>query len=477
MYIGRDAEQSFLEEKYHARGGQLIVVYGRRRIGKTETLREFCKGKSHVFYSCRECTDRQQLLAFSEAVLKDGIPAFRYLKEFPDWETAFRSIPDFPGEGKKLLVIDEFPYMCGGNREIPSLLQNLWDLVLKDEDIMVILCGSAMSFMEKEILSEKNPLYGRATGIYKMTELPFADAIRFFPRYSAEEKMQAYAVLGGIPHYLKQFDDRLTVAENIKKAILTKGSVLYSEVEFLLRQELRETAVYNTVISAVALGNTGLNDIFNKTQIEKSKLSVYLKNLMDLQIVEREFSVSDGLKEQANSSRGLYRLTDRFFRFWYAFVFPAYSDLEAGDVKGVYRYAVEPRFHEFTAYVFEDICREYIRMKNRRGELPCRYDKIGRWWGKLYPASRTQSREAEIDVMAIDRQHKNYLLGECKYKASPFDLADYKKLVAKWVGNPDMECRFFGFSQSGFTDAVRMMEREGGFTCVTLEEMVEQFLR
>lgn len=293
MFIGRESELNFLEERYSSNKGELVVLYGRRRVGKTETLKQFCKDKPHLFFSCRECTDKLQLKNFSEKLLKEKIPASAYISEFTDWEKAFRSITELPyGEKKKLVVIDEFPYMCKGNESIPSVLQNLWDDLLKDENIMLILCGSAMSFIEKELLAEKNPLYGRATGIYKMTEMGFYDAAKFFPDYSPKEKVIAYSILGGIPHYLNQFDGNRTLEENIKKSILSKGCALYSEVEFLLRQELRETPVYNSIIEAVALGNTKLNEISMKSLIDDtSKTSVYLKNLIELGIIEREFSI------------------------------------------------------------------------------------------------------------------------------------------------------------------------------------------
>ena len=323
MFVGRESELNFLEERYSRNKGELVVLYGRRRVGKTETLIQFCKDKPHLFFSCRECTDKLQLKNFSEKLLKEKIPANAYISEFTDWEKAFRSITELPyGEKKKLVVIDEFPYMCKGNENIPSVLQNLWDDLLKDENIMLILCGSAMSFIEKELLAENNPLYGRATGIYKMTEMGFYDAAKFFPDYSPKEKVIAYSILGGIPHYLNQFDGSRTLEENIKKSILSKGSALYSEVEFLLRQELRETPVYNSIIEAVALGNTKLNEISMKSLIDDtSKTSVYLKNLIEHGIIEREFSISESIKEKANSNKGLYRITDNFFRFWYAFVF------------------------------------------------------------------------------------------------------------------------------------------------------------
>ena len=335
MFIGREAELAFLQSKYEEKGGQLIVLYGRRRVGKTETLREFCKDKPHVFYSCTQSTDKVQLAKFSRRVLREDIPAKKYIYGFADWESALRSVLDLPyGDRKKMLIIDEFPNMCKGNKSIPSILQNLWDGELKDQNVMIVLCGSAMSFIEKELLAEKNPLYGRATGIYKMTAMGFYDAIKFFPNYSDEDKVLTYAILGGIPHYLRQFDPELSVTENIKRKILTKGCVLYSEVDFLLHQELRETPIYNSIIEAVALNNTKLNDISTKALIDDtSKTSVYLKNLIELGIVEREFPVDAKAREKANANRGTYRLTDNFFRFWYAFGFTNYSQLEDGDVE------------------------------------------------------------------------------------------------------------------------------------------------
>jgi len=334
--------------------------------------------------------------------------------------------------------------MCKENPSIPSVLQNLWDETLKGQDVMIVLCGSAMSFIEKELLSEKKPLYGRATGIYKMNEMPFYDAVKFFPDYSDEDKILAYSVLGGIPHYLKQFDPRLSLEENIIKNALTKGSILYSEVEFLLRQELRETSTYNTIIEAVALGNTRLNDIFTKTQIDKAKISVYLKNLIELQIIEREFSALSSVKEKAASSRGLYRITDNFFRFWYAFVFTNLSDLEAGDSSGVFRHYVQSQLNDFTAPVFEHICREFIRKLNREGKLPFRASKVGRFW------TGSGGNAIEIDVMAADKNEKNILIGECKYRKSKVALSEFEKLAKKYSD----ATLFALFSKTGFSQSM-----------------------
>lgn len=463
MFVGRKTELEFLEEKYKAPEGQLVVLYGRRRVGKTETIRKFCENKPTIFYTCVECPDEQQLKNFSNKVLKTGIPAAKYIHTFTEWEQAFRSITEIESAQRIVVVIDEFPYMVKANSSIPSVLQKLWDEVLQHKNVMFVLCGSSMSFIEKEILSEKNPLYGRATGILKMNAMSFYEAIQFVPNYSIEDQIKTYAVLGGIPHYLKQFDDTITLEENIKKHILTRGSVLYSEVEFLLRQELREISVYNIIIEAIALGNTRLNDIYLKTQIEKTKLSAYLKNLMDLKIIYREFSVDEGIKEQANVQRGLYRVTDNYFRFWYAFVFPNISELEAGDSSGVYEHIVKKELHNYTSYVFEEICKEYLRKKNMQNELPFYFSKIGRWWNKT----------DEIDIMAVDYQRQNYILGECKYKNTVFTLADFKNLQRKVPpALAEKNIFYWVFSKGGCTNEVLDVRENENVACIALEDLI-----
>lgn len=481
MFIGREAELKFLQDKYTEERGQLIVLYGRRRVGKTETLREFCKDKPHVFFSCTQTTDLVQLRNFSSRMFKENIPAKNYISEFADWEKAFRAVLDLPyGNQKKLLVIDEFPYMCRGNKSIPSILQNLWDAELRDSNVMIILCGSAMSFIEKELLSEKNPLYGRATGIYKMKEMGFYDAIKFFPEYSDRDKVLTYAVLGGIPHYLRQWNPKLSVDENIKRNILTKGCILYSEVEFLLHQELRETPIYNSIIEAVALGNTKLNDISQKSLLEDTaKTSVYLKNLMELGIVEREFSVDSKIKERANTGRGIYRLTDNFFRFWYAFGFANYSQLEDGDVDGVYEYVVKPVLHEFASFAFEDVCREFVRMLQKKNELPFRYSKMGRWMGKTTVRDEKASdglrtAETEIDLLCIGKDAKEYLVGECKFKGVPFSYSEYLDTLAKLTPLKEKSKFYYAlFSESGFDQKILDCAAMNETQLYSLEDIVE----
>ncbi|MCD8148095.1 MAG: ATP-binding protein [Clostridiales bacterium] len=480
MFIGREVELKFLEEKYSEPGGQFIVLYGRRRVGKTETLREFCKGKPHFFYSSTQSTDKIQLARFSAQLLRENIPAGQYIKTFDNWETAFQSLSELPyGEKRRLIVIDEFPYMCRGNKSIPSILQNLWDAQWKDSNLMVILCGSAMSFIEKELLAEKNPLYGRATGIYKMKEMGFYDAVKFFPNYSARDKVLAYAVLGGIPHYLNQWNPDWSVEKNIKRNILSKGSVLYSEVEFLLHQELRETPIYNAIIEAVALGSTRLNEISQKSLVDDtSKTSVYLKNLIELGIVGREFSVDARLKEKGNLNRGIYHLTDQFFRFWYAFGFANISDLEDGDVDGVYEYFVAPALHEFASLPFEAICTEFVKKMQKENLLPFRYARIGRWLGRTTVRDEKSAEgvtvsETEIDILAVNRSSDRYLVGECKFKKQPFRYSEYLDVRAKLASLKNAADFYYAlFSESGFDEKIMEEAESERLLLFSLEQIV-----
>lgn len=461
-FIGRESELKFLQDKYNENKAQLIFLYGRRRVGKTETLREFCKDKPHIFISCTESSDNVQLLKFSQCILKEDIVSKKYVTEFSNWEKAFRAILELPyGDKKKLVVIDEFPYMCKGNKSIPSILQNLWDIEFKDQNVMIILCGSALSFIEKDLLAEKNPLYGRATGIYKMKPLGFYDAIRFFPNYSDQDKIFAYSILGGIPHYLKQFDPNLSIEENVKRNILTKGSILYSEVDFLLHQELREISVYNSIIEAIALGSTKLNDISQKSLInDTSKTSVYLKNLIELGIVERIFSVDTKTKEESNTSRGIYVLTDNFFRFWYAFGFTNLSLLEDGDINGVYKHFIKPSLSEFVSYNFEDVCKQFISELQKEDLLPFHYTRIGKWFGKTTVRDNKiegclRSAETEIDLLALSKNEKEYLVGECKFKNKPFNYTEYLEITAKLLSLQKNAKFFYAlFSLTGFDEKV-----------------------
>lgn len=455
MFIGRHEELSLLEDAYQSPRAQFVFVYGRRRVGKTELLNEFRKNKPCVFLAAKESSAPIQLSSFSQQMFAAGAPAGKYLDSYRSWSDAFEDIAQLPFTEKKLVIIDEFPYLARADASLPSALQHAWDHVLSRHNIMLVLCGSSMSFIEKEILSEKNPLYGRATALMKLQPLPYWDAARFFPHYSPQEQIIAHAILGGIPHYILQFDPDRSIEENVKTCILRSGSALYSEPEFLMRQEFRETAIYNSIVQAVALGATQLNEISQKTMLEASKLSAYLRNLIEVGILEREFPVGIGLQERTKGRRGLYRICDNFFRFWYAFVFSHASALDAHDTEGVWRNIIHPALNHFTATPFEDLCRAWLWRQNAQGKLPFYCTEIGRWWNGR-----------EIDVMAVDAGMRHALLGECKFRSSPVNSDVLKKLQQKGSDlKPAIE-GYYLFSQSGFT--LGLQERASSLSTVYL---------
>lgn len=443
-FIGRASELKFLKDRYTSDRAQLVVLYGRRRVGKTEALVEFARDLPHVFFAAASATKDEQLASFSRLMFQAGSPAARYLDRYMDWESALRDIANLPRQGgaRRLVVIDEFPYLVASDPSLPSVLQNLWDHELRHTDVMIVLCGSAMGFIEKEILSEKAPLYGRATGILKMEPMPYWDAAQFTPDWPARDRVLAYAALGGIPHYLAQLDPKMGFAQNMRSAVLTRGMPLYSETEFLMRQEFRETATYNALIQAVALGATQLNEIAQKTMMTAQKAATYLANLIKVGILEREFPVTAPAGEAAKGMRGLYQVADDYFRFWYSFVFPNLSPLEMGDMDGVWEHEVAPRLNDYAATPFERICAAWIRRENLRGHLPFHASHIGRWWNKT----------DEIDVVATDHGTNHVILGECKFHDSPADTHMPRALQAKGTQPPfrDADQRHWIFSATGF---------------------------
>lgn len=460
-FIGRHDELDFLESCYASPKAQLVVLYGRRRVGKTETLLEFVHSKPHLFFAAQSATKQEQLAAFSQIMFGSGSPASRYLTQYSDWTSALRDLTELPAERsdrwpdgttRRLLIIDEFPYLVASDHSLPSVLQNLWDHTLRHGNVMIVLCGSAMSFIEKEVLSEKAPLYGRATGILKMQPMPYYDAAQFLPNHTPRDQLLTYAALGGIPHYLAQFAPEDDFETNVKQRILKRGTTLYSETEFLMQQEFRETATYNSIIQAIALGATHLNEIAQKTLLGAQKASTYLANLMEVGIVEREFPVTASLSEYAKGMRGLYRLSDNFFRFWYAFVFANRSALETGDVDGVYRYEMAPRLNDFAAMPFGRVCAAWLWRENMRGALPFRAHNIGRWWNKT----------DEIDVVAADRGFTSLILGECKFRNGPVDGHVLADLRGKSVAFRKADRQYYLFSASGFTDSLTAQAQADG---------------
>ncbi|MDF1617608.1 ATP-binding protein [Petrocella sp. FN5] len=446
MFVGRKNELDYLNTKYTSSNAEFIILYGRRRIGKTEILREFVKDKKHVFYSGHQITDFMQLNRVT-GVLTEHFNKKIYSDSFNQWEQVFSYISEnLTKEEKTVIVFDEFPYMVEGNSSIPSVLQSIWDHSLSKKNILIILCGSSISFMKNELLSEKNPLYGRTTGVLKITEMDFESSLGFYPNIDFHEQVAFYSVFSGVPYYLSRINREKSLKENIITSILQNGSVLFNEVEFLLKQELREVSVYNTIITAIALGRTKQNEIVQLSGVEKTKLTYYLNSLIDLGIIRKEFPSTIKTKEMVKSRVGLYILDNSFFRFYYRFVYPHVSELMDGNIDIIYEDIIEKQLMDFIGYEFEKIAIAHVRNINQRKEIPLRLIRIGRWWDK----------NKEIDIVGYDISH-NFIFGECKWRNEKLGVPVLKQLQDKSMAIKE-EVRdkyYILFSKSGFTDELK----------------------
>lgn len=459
-FVNRAAELRLLEELHASGRAELFVLYGRRRVGKTELLRAFCRGRRHLFFVADQTPDREQLAAFSRRLwaLGQGEPEEDFT--FPSWEAAFRFLAGLARDERLVVVLDEFPYLVEANRALPSILQKVWEEVLQASRVMLVLCGSFVGFMEREVLAHRSPLYGRRTGQYLLEPLGVADAAAFFPGRDAVWQIETCAVLGGVPAYLSQFRGVDDLMDGIASRILRKGTFLYDEPRFLVMQELREPANYFSLLRAVAGGKTRLNEIARASALpDRGAASRYLDTLRELGILEHAVPVTEDVPHK--SRKGVYRLRDPFFRFWFRFVHPYRSELEEGEAEAMLRQRVAPRFPEFVGPVFEEVARQHVRALGRRDGLPFRPARVGAWW----------DAGEEIDVVAVDEEGTALLAGECKWWQGPVGedlLGELKQRVAVLLGRTAGRWRqpprvFYAlFSRAGFTPELRAAAaREG----------------
>lgn len=468
MFVGRYSELDTLQKLYEKDKFQMIVMYGRRRVGKTTLINEFVKNKPCIFFAAQEANTRMNLDMFSEKVYSFfGFP--ETTGAFANWHDAFMFIANRAKTQKFILAMDEFPYIVETNKSVKSILQNIIDHELLNSKLYLILCGSQIGFMEKEVLGYKSPLFGRRTAQLKIEGFNYFDAAQMLPFASDEDKIRYYACVGGTPHYLAQIDSELSFEENIVDLFFQPHGYLYDEPTMLLQQELREPSVYNSIIAAIATGASRLNDISTKIGEDTSKAIKYIKTLTDLKILHKEHPFGDNPER---SRKGIYRISDNCFRFWYRFVFRNKTVIESGidqEIADVLVWEGLPSYIGKPA--FEEICRQYLVRKNKERALPFLATMFGVWWGP----DPTLKTNTDIDVVADNKSERKILLCECKWRNDPTDAADVQKLVAKALLMPGYkDCWFIFFSKAPFTDAARRLEQENErLSLVTLDMLFE----
>ena len=368
--------------------------------------------------------------------------------EVKSWDVLFKAIMDTPFDSKPVIVLDEFQYLGKANPAFPSIFQRIWEEILKERSVMVILCGSLISMMQSQTLAYGSPLYGRRTAQIRLKQIPFHYYQEFFPDKSRRELIEMYAVTGGVPKYIELFAQSGDIYSAIEACVLNRSGYLYDEPHFLLQQEVSEVGSYFSIIKAIAAGNTKLSAIAGVLEVKSTSLTKYLKTLIDLDILEREVPVTEGNPE--NSKKGLYKIKDNYLRFWFAFVYPNMSFIESGHSRIVMDKIRKSLVRNHIAFVYEDVCKERMWEMNAEGVWPFYFSKLGRYW----------DAKEEIDIAAIDPEGKNLILGECKYWQEPVGISVLRDLEAKaktvaWERN-ERKVWYVLFSVSGFTEELKL---------------------
>ncbi len=467
MFIDRKEEFKLLEELYSSKNFEFLVIYGRRRIGKTTLLREFSKDKNVIYFSSQEKNDALNLSDFSSTA-QSFFTGSAY-GDFSSWQNLFAYIGDKAGEEKRImLIIDEFPYLAVENPSIKSILQHTIDLSWKTKNIFLVLCGSSVSFMESEVLGAKSPLYGRATSRLELKGFNYYTSSKFFPGYSNEDKLVAYGILGGIPTYLEQFDSNITIGENIANKILKTGTFLKDEPQTLLKMELRDPSVYNSILEVIAGGSNKINIISDKIHEESQKCSKYLTTLQTIRIVRK--AVPAG--EEENSRKTIYQICDNYFQFWYRFLFKNKSRYEIiGAEKASEEIMIPDSITLYMGSIFERICYEYMLMQAKASKLPIVPDAAGRWWG----TNQTTKKQDDVDILLLDKRNRKAIFCECKYRNVLFDKSEFDDLVTTSNAFPLVKTKYYYlFSKSGFSDwVIKEAERRDDIKLITLDDLFE----
>ncbi|MCR4601760.1 MAG: ATP-binding protein [Clostridia bacterium] len=454
MFVGREKELAELNRLYDSDRFEFVVIYGRRRVGKTALINNFVKGKKTIYFTGVESNERLNLENLSRSIFEysNGIQADTL---FSSYQTALEYVFKLSEDDRIVLAIDEYPYVARASKSLASTLQLLIDRYKDSSKLMLILCGSSMSYMEDEVLAYKAPLYGRRTAQMKILPFDFLESCKYFPGLSDEDKALAYGIVGGTPQYLLQINDELSIEDNIKNIFLNPMSFLYEEPINLLKQEVREPAIYTAIVTAISKGCSRLSEISNKVGEATNVCSRYIKNLLSLGIIKKETPYGE-----KNSKKAVYSVADNMFAFWYRFVFDNSSAIAMGAVDLVYK-RIREQLSDHMGKVFEEICTQYLWRLLLSGKSPVEFVSLGRWWGND-PVNKCQ---AEIDIMG-EQDGETAIIAECKWRNEDVDLDVLEQLIARGTLFRYSKVHYYLFSKTGFTE--RCVKRAGEMANVSL---------
>lgn len=432
MFVDREKELKALETAYKSGKAEFYIVFGRRRIGKTAIIKEFTKGKKHFYFLAKKQRLSLETERFTERIAEElGI----FIKSKRDLESVFRELAqNLDPKEKIIIVIDEFTYWVEKEKEVLSEFQVIWDEVLNQKNVFLILSGSAMSVMETDVLGVKSPLYGRRTGQLLVTQLPISVLRSFLPKYSITDIINVYGITGGVPYYIQEFSDKLSFRDNLLQTVFNKSNILSIEAEILLREELREINVYFAILRAILEGATKTSEIASKSKVDMSNINKYLRALKQLKLIDQEHPVT----EPEKSKNFLFSISDNYVRFWLKYYYYNEGAIE-DNVEGVLDSMINDYSDYIGRFIFEDICKKsFFKLTGFS------YSKIGRWW-----YGRT-----EIDIVAINEAEDEIFFAECKWKNKKATVSDLQDLIGKskvvqWRNGKRKE-HFAFFSKQGF---------------------------
>ena len=442
MFIGREKELKILQEHNQSTKFEFTVLYGRRRIGKTELLKQFITNKDAIYYMATETSKETNLELLSKSFFSYTNQTYN-LTSFKDYEQLFHAISQEAKDKHLIFIIDEFPYLAQSMPEISSIIQKFCDHEWKETKLHLILCGSSMSFMEEQVLGVKSPLYGRRTSQIKLNPFTYFETETYLSKMPKESIAILHSITAGIAEYLSYVDQDRDLQHNIIKLFLSDSARLYDEPINFLKQELREPKTYHSILNAIANGASKNNTIATKLNMQTGSLNKYLDNLLELGIIKKESPIND-----KNTRKTIYRINDGTYRFWYQFVLPNLSAIELGLGDKIYTEYIEPALSDFMGESFEQIYIDFFDRLNVDMLLPELITKRGRWWGN----NPKMKREEEIDLIGYGKT--TTLFSEVKWTNKKLDINVVNDLIEKSKLIKADKPYYIFFSKNGFTDAV-----------------------
>lgn len=465
-FVGRQREMAELNDVLAQHGAQFILVYGRRRVGKTTLLLRWADltGRPLIYWVASRDTPAQVRQGFCRALWRWAYPDSQTAPRVDTWTAAFELAGQLIGDQPAILIMDEFSYAAESDPSLPSNLQAAWDHEFKDRNLTLVLAGSHIGMMVEQ-MGYHAPLYGRFTAQLRVNPLPFRAVADVLPRYAAAERVAVYAVTGGIPAYLERFDDSLGIGANLKRLFIQRTGTFHSEPFLLIGDVVRrETQTYEAVLKAIAAGCRTPGEIAKVLGLATSYLSPYLKRLESLHLVERRIPATVPPDKRLTSRKSRYHLADPYLRFYFRFIAPN-LDLVEQELTDLLWERIAEQFRAFVGLTtFEELCREWVLVQARARRLSMAPEIVGSHW----------AADAQVDVVAVNWRDRAILLGESKWGTSPVRRSVVRDLVNKApavVPAQDWRVHFAFFARAGFTDAARAEAGLSGAALVDLERL------